>query len=40
LGRCLKRSPFRAAEPGLERLKQTYEETAYRQLKAVLEPKR
>ncbi len=39
LGRCLKRSPMRPSEPGLERLKRTYEETAYRQLKAVLEPK-
>lgn len=41
LGRCLK--PTRAADPkaeGLERLKEAYEETAYRQLKAMLEPKR
>jgi len=42
LGRCLKRSPISGSEPraqGLERLKNSYEETAYRQLKAVLEPK-
>jgi len=43
LGRCLKGSRISATEPrtqGLERLKNSYEETAYRQLKAVLEQKR
>jgi tetratricopeptide (TPR) repeat protein len=42
LGRCLRKqipkSPVRSE--GVERLKQNYEESAYRQLKAVLEPKR
>ncbi len=40
LGRCLKKTPARAAElrsEGLERLKDNYEESAYWQLKAVLE---
>lgn len=40
LGRCLKKTPPRAAElrsEGLERLKDNYEESAYWQLKAVLE---
>lgn len=43
LGRCLKKISIRATEPrtqGLERLKNSFEESAYRQLKAVLEPKR
>ena len=43
LGRCLKQEPPRAGDPrteGRERIKTTYEETAYRELKAVLEPKK
>jgi tetratricopeptide (TPR) repeat protein len=43
LGLCLKQPNTRAAETrseGLERLKTNYEESAYWQLKAVLEPKR
>lgn len=43
LGRCLKRTPARAADlktEGLERLKDNYEESAYLQLKAVLAPSR
>jgi tetratricopeptide (TPR) repeat protein len=43
LGRCLKKTPLRTAElkgEGLERLKDNYEESAYLQLKAVLEPSR
>jgi predicted Zn-dependent protease len=42
LGRCLKRSGPRAGDPrseGLERLKHEYRETAYLQLKEMLEPK-
>lgn len=43
LGRCLKKPPVRAVDlktEGLERLKDNYEESAYLQLKAVLEPSR
>jgi tetratricopeptide (TPR) repeat protein len=42
LGRCLKPSPSKgqARSEGVERLKENYEESAYWQLKAVLEPKR
>jgi len=43
LGRCLKKTPSRPADlktEGLERLKDNYEESAYLQLKAVLEPAR
>jgi tetratricopeptide (TPR) repeat protein len=43
LGRCLAKSgrgQAGAAVEGLERLKETYEESAWLQLKAVLEPKR
>ncbi|MGH9659470.1 MAG: tetratricopeptide repeat protein, partial [Bryobacteraceae bacterium] len=43
LGRCLKKAgprPGDARSDGLERIKRNYEETAYRQLKAALEPKR
>jgi tetratricopeptide (TPR) repeat protein len=43
LGRCLKKPQSRISEPkieGLERLKDNYEESAYLQLKAVLEPSR
>jgi tetratricopeptide (TPR) repeat protein len=46
LGRCLKSGPTALSKvsdvraDGLERLKKNYEETAYRQLKAVLEPKK
>ena len=43
LGRCLKKTPTRAVDlktEGLERLKDNYEESAYLQLKAVLEPSR
>jgi tetratricopeptide (TPR) repeat protein len=44
LGRCLQHSPGRnpalISEPSHERLKQVYEESAYLQLKAVLEKKR
>ena len=40
LGRCLKKAPPRPGEIGAERVKQSYEETAYRQLKAVLEPRK
>jgi tetratricopeptide (TPR) repeat protein len=43
LGRCLKKQGFNAATDtrfsGLERLKTDYQERAYRQLKAMLEPK-
>jgi tetratricopeptide (TPR) repeat protein len=41
LGRCLKKQTVvPASGEGLERLKEAYEESAYLQLKAVLEPKR
>jgi tetratricopeptide (TPR) repeat protein len=43
LGRCLKKTPSRVGDfksEGLERLKDNYEESAYLQLKAVLEPSR
>jgi len=43
LGRCLRRSPVIRQSPvseGFERLKETYEESAWLQLKAVLEPKK
>jgi tetratricopeptide (TPR) repeat protein len=43
LARCLKQSGPRPGDPrteGLERLKTTYEESAYRQLKAVLQPEK
>jgi tetratricopeptide (TPR) repeat protein len=42
LGRCLQGTPPRPLElrDGLERIKNAYEETAYWQLKAVLEPKK
>jgi tetratricopeptide (TPR) repeat protein len=43
LGRCLKKTPARLGDlkaEGLERLKDNYEESAYLQLKAVLEPSR
>ena len=43
LGRCLKKPLPETAElkaEGLERLKDNYEESAYLQLKAVLEPSR
>lgn len=45
LGRCLKKQPFRPSDlsdarlEGLERIKTTYEERAYRQLKSLLEKK-
>ncbi|HEX2725112.1 MAG TPA: tetratricopeptide repeat protein, partial [Beijerinckiaceae bacterium] len=39
LGRCLNRGRAGRVE-AMERLKETYEESAYLQLKAVLEPKR
>ena len=40
LGRCLKKTPFRPADSreNFERLKTNYEESAWWQLKAVLEP--
>ena len=43
LGRCLKQEGPRTGDPrtdGRERIKTNYEETAYRELKAVLEPKK
>lgn len=43
LGRCLQKSGPRPGDPdadGMERLKLNFEETAYRQLKAELEPRR
>jgi hypothetical protein len=43
LGRCLRKQAPRSADirtEGLERLKDNYEESAYWQLKAVLEPVR
>jgi tetratricopeptide (TPR) repeat protein len=42
LGRCLKRTPFRPTDAGenLERVKTNYEESAWWQLKAVLEPEK
>lgn len=42
LGRCIKKTPFRATDSreSFERLKTNYEESAWWQLKAVLEPER
>lgn len=42
LGYCLKREPPRAGDPkqeGLERIKEAYEETVFRQLKSIIEKK-